>query len=299
MAGEEWVPDLGLEFLDRRVERSERDAEGVCGTREVQLLGDCDETSKQGDVHGEPFAGARESRPCFRVRESVLEAAAAAQEDGPPLMRDPHPVESARRVQDSRQTRHRQCVRIADTAADADMTEGVAMPDGADSPAPGDDLAWFTDVVREHSTALVRYFARRGPRQDAEDLAADVFATAWRRRADVPREAVLPWLYRTAGFTLANHRRKLVDLPVDEVPETGEARVREDPELSALFDAELRGALQSVGERDRRILLLHAWEGLDGAELAEVLGISRSGADAALSRARKRLREAWGERMSF
>jgi RNA polymerase sigma-70 factor (ECF subfamily) len=55
----------------------------------------------------------------------------------------------------------------------------------------------------------------------------------------------------------------------------------------------------SVGERDRRIILLHAWEGLDGEGLAQVLGISRSGADAALSRARARLREAWGERMSF
>ena len=202
-------------------------------------------------------------------------------------------------MQDSRQIRHIPCVRIASTAADADATEGVAMPEGDDSPATSEDVAWFTDIAREHSTALVRYFARRGPRQDAEDLAADVFATAWRRRADVPREAVLPWLYRTAGFTLANHRRKTVDLPVDEVPESGAVRVGDDPELSALFDAELRGALASVGERDRRILLLHAWEGLDGAELAEALGISRSGADAALSRARKRLREAWGERLSF
>jgi RNA polymerase sigma factor (sigma-70 family) len=194
-------------------------------------------------------------------------------------------------------------VRIASTdAADADSTLGEPMPDRAEPQSPvGDagELAWFTGVVQEHSTALVKYFARRGPRQDAEDLAADVFATAWRRRDDVPREAVLPWLYRTAGFTLANHRRKLVDLPVEEVPESGEARVADDPELSALFDAELRGALMSVGERDRRILLLHAWEGLDGEELAQVLGISRSGADAALSRARKRLREAWGERMSF
>ena len=173
------------------------------------------------------------------------------------------------------------------------------MPESAGTPVMSADVEWFTAVVREHSTALVRYFARRGPRQDAEDLAAEVFATAWRRRDDVPRESVLPWLYRTAGFTLANHRRKHIDLPVEEVPETGAVRIAGDPELSALFDAELRGALASVGERDRQILLLHAWEGLDGVELAEVLGISRSGADAALSRARKRLREAWGERMSF
>lgn len=162
------------------------------------------------------------------------------------------------------------------------------------------DTAWFTAVVTQHSTALVRYFARRGPRQDAEDLAAEVLATAWRRREDVPLDAVLPWLYRTAGFTLANHRRKHVDLPVDEVPESsGSIRVSEDPELSLLFDAELRGALASVGERDRHILLLHAWEGLDGEELAAVLAISRSGADAALSRARKRLRDAWQERLTF
>lgn len=199
-------------------------------------------------------------------------------------------------------------------AAAPDATEGQTPSDGAAEPAtvlPGEvasdhavstepvDAAWFTAVVREHSTALVRYFARRGPRQDAEDLAAEVFVTAWRRRDDVPQDAVLPWLYRTAGFTLANHRRKHVDLPVDIVPETGTARVSDDPELSALFDAELRGALASVGERDRHILLLHAWEGLDGDELGAVLGISRSGADAALSRARKRLREAWQERLAF
>ncbi|WP_324613644.1 RNA polymerase sigma factor [Agromyces kandeliae] len=194
-------------------------------------------------------------------------------------------------------------MRIASTdAADADTTQGVAMPDAAEPPAmpaTDEDLAWFTRVVHEHSTALVKYFARRGPRQDAEDLAADVFATAWRRRDDVPREAVLPWLYRTAGFTLANHRRKSLDLPVEHVPDAGTSRVDEDPELSALFDAELRGALASIGERDRQIILLHAWEGLDGEALAQVLGISRSGADAALSRARKRLREAWGERLSF
>lgn len=159
---------------------------------------------------------------------------------------------------------------------------------------------WFTALVREHSRALVRYFARRAPFQDAEDLAADVLATAWRRREDVPREAVLPWLYTTAGFVLANYRRKHTDLPVEEVPDRpATPRVGTDPEISAIFDAEVRGALAAVSERDRHILLLNAWDGLDGEELAQVLGISRSGADAALSRARKRLREAWTDRLRF
>lgn len=157
---------------------------------------------------------------------------------------------------------------------------------------------WFTHAVAQHGRALVRYFARRAPVQDAEDLAADVLATAWRRRDDVPREAVLPWLYATAGYTLANYRRKRTDLPVEDVPDRpGRARVGVDPELTAIYDAEVRDALARVSERDRQILLLNAWEGLDGAELATVLGISRSGADAALSRARRRLREAWPERL--
>ncbi|MBN8882755.1 RNA polymerase sigma-70 factor (ECF subfamily) [Salana multivorans] len=162
------------------------------------------------------------------------------------------------------------------------------------------DASWFEDLVRSHSRAIVRYFARRAPVDDAEDLAAEVLLVAWRRRDDVPEEAELPWLYRTAGFVLANYRRKRTELPVEDLPDRPtRARVGTDPEVSALFDAELRGALALVSDRDREIILLHAWDGLDGVQLAEVLGISRSGADAALSRARKRLREAWGQRLEL
>ena len=66
------------------------------------------------------------------------------------------------------------------------------------------DRQWFDDLFTAHAGAIQRYFLRRAPHQEAQDLAADVLATAWRRRDDVPAEAVLPWLYRTAGFVLAN-----------------------------------------------------------------------------------------------
>lgn len=156
--------------------------------------------------------------------------------------------------------------------------------------------AWFEEIFRAHATAVFRFFARRAGVQEAEDLAADVFATAWRRRADVPEGAELPWLYRTAGFVLANHQRKGRPIPVEEVRDEPDDDV--DPANLAITDDEVRTVLAGLAPRDRRILLLVAWEGLDGDELAEVLGISRGGADAALSRARSRLREAWQARVS-
>lgn len=155
------------------------------------------------------------------------------------------------------------------------------------------DDAWFDGLFRAHATAIYRYFVRRGPRDDAEDLTADVLATAWRRREDVPEGAELAWLYRTAGFVLANARRKGRPIPVERVPDEIDDS---DPATLVLADDALRAALAELSSRDRRILVLHAWDGLDGEQLADVLGISRGGADAALSRARSRLREVWAAR---
>lgn len=157
------------------------------------------------------------------------------------------------------------------------------------------DDAWFAELVRAHAGQVFRYVVRRAARDDAEDLTADVLTVAWRRRDDIPAGAELPWLYRTAGFVIANHRRKGRPIPVGDLPDEVEAA---DPESIVIADEEVRDALAALSPRDRRILLLNAWEGLDGNELAAVLGLSRGGADAALSRARSRLREAWSERLS-
>ena len=166
--------------------------------------------------------------------------------------------------------------------------EGVPAPGSATAERDGD---WFEDLFRSHAGAVVRYLARRAPVSDADDLAADVFATAWRRRADIPEGAELPWLYRTASYFLANHRRKARPVPVADLRERADESG--DPADFAIADDDARRALALLSPRDRRVLLLHAWEGLDGDALAAVLGISRGGADAALSRARSRLRAAW------
>jgi RNA polymerase sigma-70 factor (ECF subfamily) len=152
------------------------------------------------------------------------------------------------------------------------------------------DDAWFDALFREHAPSVFRYVARRAARDDADDLTADVLAVAWRRRDEVPEGHELAWLYRTAAFTVANHHRKSRPVLVEVLPEGPD---RDSPELLVVADLEVRAALATLSERDREVLLLTAWEGVDGDGLAEALGISRGGADAALSRARSRLRAAF------
>lgn len=152
------------------------------------------------------------------------------------------------------------------------------------------DEAWFEDLFQQHAAAVHRYLLRRGAGPDAEDLAADVLTVAWRRRDELPDGLELAWLYRTAGFVLANHRRKGRPVPVAEVPDEPDP---DDPAVHAVRDERVREVLGRLSARDRQVLLLTAWEGVGGDDLALVLGVSRGGADAALSRARARLREAW------
>lgn len=158
------------------------------------------------------------------------------------------------------------------------------------------DQAWFDELFAGHARDVHRYFLRRAPRDDAEDLAADVLTIAWRRRDDVPEGHELPWLYRTAGFVLANYRRKGRPVPVEELPDDVSGEYAADPADVVVDDDEVRAVLAGLSDRDRQILLLHVWEGLDGEALGGALGISRGGAAAALSRARARLRTGWRDR---
>jgi RNA polymerase sigma-70 factor (ECF subfamily) len=68
----------------------------------------------------------------------------------------------------------------------------------------------FEDVFRENLTPVYRFIARRVGRALAEDLAAEVFVTAYHRRAayQADRGAVRPWLYGIATNVVRRHGRE-------------------------------------------------------------------------------------------
>ena len=154
-----------------------------------------------------------------------------------------------------------------------------------------DALPEFEDVYRRHLPAVSAYLARRVDRSDVEDLAADVFAIAWRKRASVTPGEELPWLYRIASYQVANHRRRLAArasvLGLFSAPDAA-------PAADALLDAdpELAAAFRSLPARHREVLALVVLEDLPVSQAAIALGISANAVSIRLHRAKKALGEA-------
>ena len=147
----------------------------------------------------------------------------------------------------------------------------------------------FDDLFDRHALEVSRYIGRRHIGDDVEDLTADVFTIAWQKIDEIPADFELPWLYRTAWNVLANAHRKQTPMPVD----FDLSEIDDDIADVVVENSLVEAVWLQLPARDREVLRLVAWDGLNGAELAHALGISEGGAGAALSRARKSLRELW------
>jgi RNA polymerase sigma-70 factor (ECF subfamily) len=134
---------------------------------------------------------------------------------------------------------------------------------------------------------------RRCDPETADDVVADVFLVAWRRRAELPQEP-LPWLLGTARRVLANHARgqtRRVRLQDRLAAEPTAAQAAMSPAESRQA-ARLEDALASLSESDRELLLLMAWEGLELRQAAAVLGVRPNTLAVRFHRARRRLSDA-------
>lgn len=156
-----------------------------------------------------------------------------------------------------------------------------------------DDVeARFSDLYAEHGRAVTAYLLRRvADPDDAADLVAETFLAAWRRVREVPAgpDARL-WLFGIArGLHLntrrsARRRARLIAKLGYEHSAGSPSAAEPSPETA------VTAALQRLAAKDREVLTLAAWEELEPAEIASVLGISQVAARSRLHRAGARLR---------
>lgn len=153
----------------------------------------------------------------------------------------------------------------------------------------------FDALFRTHHGAVYRYCVRRLGWSEAEEAAADVFSVAWRRLDEMPDgDKARAWLFGVAYRVIGNRyrgRRRRTQLlarvsrewSIGE-PHPADAAVRSDD-----FE-HLYAALGELRRTDQELLKLSAWDGLSGAEIAQVLDIKENAVDQRLHRARARLR---------
>ena len=151
-------------------------------------------------------------------------------------------------------------------------------------------------LFRTYHQPLVRYLTRRlGDRDWAEEVAQETFLRALKQESIVSERA---WLFAVATNLVrdearkdARRRRRLELLReqerADEIVEPEPLTIERAQEAALA-----RKALDALTERDREALLMRE-EGLDYTEIASALDLSVASVGTTLSRARRRLVEAY------
>jgi RNA polymerase sigma-70 factor, ECF subfamily len=157
---------------------------------------------------------------------------------------------------------------VPDQFEDADEAELVAHC------RAGDQTAWQLFFDR-HFLYVVRSARRLGtPPDEAEDVAQEVFALAFRKFDQLQEGKASSWLYRfCANVVSAHHRRRRVrqawaflfrEKHEDRTPET---ELEESDAQRAVGRI-----LERMSPRKREVLVLFEIEQLSGEEIAERLG---------------------------
>ena len=151
-------------------------------------------------------------------------------------------------------------------------------------------------LFREYHQPLVRYLTRRlGDRDWAEEVTQETFLRAARQETIVSERA---WLFAVATNLVRDEARKDARRRrhLELLREQAKAEEAVEPEPLTMERAEeaalARRALEMLTERDREALLMRE-EGLDYTEIASALELSIGSVGTTLSRARRRLVEAY------
>jgi RNA polymerase sigma factor (sigma-70 family) len=197
------------------------------------------------------------------------------------------------------------------------MTDPPEGPEQAATATPDDatiiersvrDPEAFAVLYDRHAATLHRYVARRLGEGVADDIVADTFLAAFRKRAGFDPGAARdarPWLYGIAANLVGKHARSEIRML------RAYARTGADPVLtpyettvddalrridSAAAQRDLAQAIAALSQGDREVLLMIAWADLSYAEVATALGIPVGTVRSRLHRARTKIRAALGGR---
>ncbi len=174
--------------------------------------------------------------------------------------------------------------------------------DGQVVPFPGADPGEVDigELFDAHAKYLTRVCIRlTGSRAAAEDVVQEVFITAHRRRSDlIVGSNLRTWLYRVAVNLVRHHHRgsgryhRFVDRYKNH--EKDVKPPGPDVDYARLERAQqIQQCVALLSDKQREVFVLYELEELEGAQIAEVLGIKVNTVWSRLRLARKAFRGHW------
>ncbi len=164
----------------------------------------------------------------------------------------------------------------------------------------GDALAWEALVRRFQSRVYGLAFHYVRDREEARDLAQEVFVRIYQRLGTYREDdSFLPWMLRVARNVCIDHLRRMkVRTPAHGVPmEDAPEPVDPGPTPQAAWEADARKqlvyrAMQHLSEISREMILLKEIEGLRLDEIASMLDLPLGTVKSRSNRARLELARA-------
>lgn len=132
-----------------------------------------------------------------------------------------------------------------------------------------------------HEAAVRRYFQRRVPVHDVDDLVQDVFLSIRQRRQGGEIENVDAYLFTVAAHALSRYRRKAAQLRDDDGAMAALAQIEDPstPERALMGREEIAvvvRTLERLPARTREIFMMHRFSAMTYAAIARHHGISPS-----------------------
>jgi RNA polymerase sigma factor (sigma-70 family) len=156
----------------------------------------------------------------------------------------------------------------------------------------GDERA-FSVLFERHAAAIRGYLLRlTGNGSAAEDLTQVSFLSVVRARGRfLPGARFKPWLYAIATNAARDWQRRGRHEVLTEDGAVPDSEVSESESPDSAMQSRVRSALEQLPQAQREAIVLHRFEGLSFAEVAEAMGVSESAAKVRAHRGYERLRE--------
>lgn len=161
------------------------------------------------------------------------------------------------------------------------------------------ELKEFTKLYDAFLDRIYKFvFYRVGHKELSEDITSTVFLKALQniQKFNPDKGEFSTWLFAIAKNSVVDHFRSgsYVELPLEEVESVDTVDSPFEQAVRSMDAQKAQSILNSLGEKERELIVMRLWDGLSHKEIAEILGQSEGSVRTSFSRTMTSLKQVYG-----